>query len=147
MDLNRNFPEPAGTHGTTEVENLDFMAHAASHHFVISQNTHGGALVVNYPWDYTYTRAPDDAALIQLSLAYSTTNLPMYNGPSFPQGITNGADWYVATGTLQDWSYDQTDCIDVTIEISNTKWPAASTLDGFWNDNRQSLLNYVAAAR
>ncbi len=77
---------------------------------------------VNYLWDWTYTLAPDDAALIQMSLAYSTTNLPMYNG-SFPQGITNGADWYVATGTLQDWTYDQTDCIGATIEVSNTKWP------------------------
>ncbi len=146
IDLNRNFPEPAGTHPTTELENLNFMAHASANHFVISQNGHGGALVANYPWDYTYTRAPDDAALIRLSLEYSTYNLPMYNG-SFPQGITNGADWYVVDGSLQDWSYHATGCIDVTMEVSSLKWPAASTLDGFWDDNRESLLHYVAAAR
>ncbi len=146
VDLNRNFPLPAGTHPVQEIENLGFMAYANAHHFVISQNGHGGALVVNYPWDYTYTRAPDDAAIIQLSLEYSSWNLPMFNG-SFTDGITNGADWYPVNGSVQDWSYDQTDCIDVTIEVSNTKWPAASTLAGYWDDNRESLLHYIAAAR
>ncbi len=145
VDLNRNFPEPAGTHGTMETENIHFRTFAQNHHFVISENGHSGALVVNYPWDYTYTLAPDDAALIQLSLAYSTTNLPMYNG-SFPQGITNGADWYVALGTLQDWSYEMTGCIDVTVEYHNTKWPSESVLDGLWDENRQSLINFVKAA-
>ncbi|MFN2369699.1 MAG: M14 family zinc carboxypeptidase, partial [Candidatus Krumholzibacteriia bacterium] len=141
-----NYPEPAGTHPFAEQENLAYMDYALDHSFVVSQNGHGGALVGNYPWDYTYTRAPDDAALIALSLEYSTRNLPMYNG-SFPQGITNGADWDVITGSLQDWTYDVTGCINVTVEVSDTKWPAASTLDGYWEDNRESLLAYAAAAR
>ena len=144
VDLNRNFPEPAGQHSTQQPETLAFMQHALSKHFVVSLMGHGGALVVNYPWDYTYTRAPDDAALIQLSLEYSQHNLPMYNG-FFSQGITNGADWYVATGTLQDWVYDQTGCLDVTLEVSNTKWPSSSTLTSYWNDNRESLYAYVEA--
>jgi hypothetical protein len=145
-DLNRNFPEPDGRHAVQQPETLQFMAHALDHNFVISLNGHGGALVVNYPWDYTYTRAPDDAALIALGLEYSTHNLPMYNG-AFSQGITNGADWYVITGSLQDWSYARTGCIDLTIEVSNTKWPAATTLPNYWEDNRQSLLHFVRAAR
>lgn len=146
VDLNRNYPLPAGTHPVTESENLSFMAYANAHHFVISENYHGGALVVNYLWDYTYTLAPDDAALRKLSLEYSTYNLPMYNG-DFTQGITNGAAWYVITGSLQDWSYDQTGCIDETIEVSDTMWPAASKLVGFWNDNRESLMHFVKSAR
>ena len=146
VDLNRNFLEPAGTHGIQEIENIQYMNHAAAHHFVISINYHGGALVMNYPWDYTYTLAPDDAALQLLSLEYSTRNLPMYNG-AFPQGITNGAAWYVITGSLQDWNYDQTDCIDVTCEVSNTKWPADSAFAGFWDDNRESMIAYVRSAR
>lgn len=146
VDLNRNFPLPAGTHPITQHENLLFMAHAQAHHFVISLNYHGGALVMNYPWDYTYTLAPDNDALIKLSLEYSTRNLPMYNG-SFPQGITNGAAWYVITGSLQDWSYDQTDCIDVTCEVSNVKWPSNAALPGFWNDNRESMIAYARSAR
>lgn len=146
VDLNRNYPLPAGTDPVTQTENLAMMAYHNSHHFVIAENYHGGALVVNYLWDYTPTLTPDDAALRKLSLEYSTYNLPMYNG-SFAQGITNGYAWYVALGTLQDWTYDQTGCIGTTIEVSNTKWPAASTLVGFWNDNRESLMHFVKGAR
>lgn len=146
VDLNRNFPLPAGTDPVTETENLAFMAYANAHHFTISENYHGGALVVNYLWDYTPTLTADDAALRKLSLEYSTYNTPMYNG-AFTQGITNGYAWYIALGTLQDWSYDQTGCIDETIEVSTTKWPATGTLTTFWNDNRESLMHFVKSAR
>ncbi len=146
VDLNRNFADPAGTHPIQEIENLHFMEYANTSHFVISENGHSGALVVNYPWDYQYVLAPDDAALIQLSLEYSTYNLPMYNG-SFTQGITNGAEWYVVFGTLQDWSYFATGCIDVTIECNNLKWPPANQLDSLWDDNRESFLHFIKAAR
>jgi len=151
VDLNRNYPVPNGTIGddgtwTQEPETIAVRTFGETHHFVISENGHTGSLVVNYPWDYTYTRAPDDAALIALSLEYSTYNLPMYNG-DFPQGITNGADWYVVWGSLQDWSYHATGCIDVTIELSDSYAPPASQLDALWDDNRESLLHFVRAAR
>jgi hypothetical protein len=146
VDLNRNFPLPAGTDPVTATENLAFMSHANAHHFTISENYHGGALVVNYLWDYTPTLTSDDAALQKMSLEYSTYNTPMYNG-AFTQGITNGYAWYQALGTLQDWSYDQTGCIDATVEVSNTKWPATSTLTAFWNENRESLMHYAKTAR
>jgi hypothetical protein len=146
IDLNRNYPEPNPIHATREVETVHFMNYAAAHDFVISQNGHGGALVVNYPWDWTFDLSPDDAAIQLLSLEYSTTNLPMYNG-NWSEGIVNGAVWYVANGTLQDWSYDQTGCIDLTVELGNAKWPPAADLDDYWDDNRQSLLSFTAAAR
>ena len=146
VDLNRNFPEPAGTHPTQQIENLNFMAHASDNHFVISQNGHSGALVVNYPWDYTYDLTADNDAIIQLALEYSTYNQPMYDG-FFDQGITNGAEWYVVRGSLQDWSLYITGCIDLTVEISVTKWPTTSQLGRYWDDNRESLIHFVKAAR
>ena len=151
IDLNRNYPVPNGTIGddgtwTQEPETVAVRTFGEARHFVVSENGHTGTLVVNYPWDYTYTRAPDDAAIINLSLEYSTYNLPMYNGP-FTHGITNGADWYVVRGSLQDWSYQDTGCIDVTIELSTTYAPPASQLDTMWNNNRESFLHYIRAAR
>ncbi|MBD3220421.1 T9SS type A sorting domain-containing protein, partial [bacterium] len=142
VDLNRNFPEPSGTHPITERENLAYIAHALDNHFVVSLNYHGGALVMNYVWDYTYTLAPDNDACIEMCLDYSELNLPMYNG-NWDQGITNGAQWYRVDGSVQDWSYDQTDCIDTTCEVSNVKWPSNSSLPGFWDDNRESMLAYM----
>jgi hypothetical protein len=151
VDLNRNYPVPDGTIGddgtwNEEPETAAVRAFGAAHDFVVSMNGHTGALVVNYPWDYQYALAPDDAALIRLSLEYSTYNLPMYNG-DWPQGITNGAAWYVVHGSLQDWSYAQTGCIDVTVEMSDSYAPPAAQLDGLWDDNRESFLHYVKAAR
>ncbi len=145
VDLNRNFAEPAGTHGVLETENVHYRSLALNRHFVISENGHSGALVVNYPWDYTYDLNPDNDALIELSLDFSRTNLPMYNG-GFSQGITNGADWYITTGCVQDWSYEMTGCIDLTIEFHDTKWPSDTVLDGLWDDNRQSFMTFIKDA-
>jgi Zinc carboxypeptidase/Immune inhibitor A-like, MAM domain len=150
IDLNRNFPVPDGTIGddgtwTEEVETELFKNWGFNHSFVISKNGHSGATVVNYPWDFTYTLAPDDAAIQLLSLEFSTYNLPMYNG-NWYQGITNGAQWYRTWGCLQDWSYNETDCIDVTIEYHDMKTPPASYLDGLWDDNRESFMHWIKAA-
>jgi hypothetical protein len=150
-DLNRNFPVPDGSIGDDltydeEPEVIAYETYASGKHFVLGENGHAGALVVNYPWDYTYTLAPDNDALIQMSLEFSTYNLPMYNG-AFSRGITNGAAWYVVQGSLQDWAYHETGSFDVTIECSNTKWPAASALDGLWDDNRESYMRFIKSAR
>ncbi len=151
VDLNRNYPVPDGSIGgdgtwTEEVETAAFRSYGASRNFVISENGHGGALVVNYPWDFQYPLTVDHDAFVDLSIEYSKYNTPMYNG-AFPQGITNGAQWYIVKGSLQDWSYDETNCMDVTIEYENNKWPAASQLPSIWNDNRESFLHWIAAAR
>jgi hypothetical protein len=80
---------------------------------------------------------------IQAALTYSTTNTPMYNSTEFPQGITNGADWYIALGSLQDWVYAYNGCMDVTVELGNTKWPSSSTLPTYWEQNQESLTAYL----
>ncbi len=145
VDLNRNFPGPQGPL-VQQPENQAFIAYARAHSFALSANLHTGALVVNYPWDYSYDPTPDEASLIPLSLEYSSRNLPMYNGV-FSQGITNGADWYVTTGGLSDWTYDESGCLDVTLELSDAYAPAPAVLDSLWENNRASLLAYVDAAR
>ncbi len=151
MDLNRNFPVPDGSIGddgtyAEEPETIVIKNHGYTHNFVISENGHAGALVVNYVWDHTSVLAPDNDAIVLLCLEYSTYNLPMYNG-SFPQGITNGYAWYEVNGSLQDWSYHETGGIDNTIECSNAFMPPASTLDQLWNENRESFMHFIKAAR
>lgn len=151
-DLNRNFPVPDGSIGddgtwAEQAETIVFKNHAAGRHFAVSQVGHAGTLVVNYPWDHTYDLTPDDAAIQLLSLEYSSANLPMYESYEFPQGITNGALWYVVNGSLQDWAYHATGCVDLTIEMSGSYLPPANTLDYLWETNRQSLLNLIQAAR
>ncbi|TVQ82313.1 MAG: DUF2817 domain-containing protein [Phycisphaeraceae bacterium] len=156
VDLNRNFPDPYTSPNNStagrQPETAVIMNWSWAHNFVLSANIHTGALVVNYPFDNNpsgssiYTPTPDDDVMVALSLSYSEQNLPMYNNPSFPQGITNGADWYSISGGMQDWNYHYNNCMEVTLELSNVKNPPASTIPGFWNDNRESMLAYLEGA-
>ncbi len=155
IDLNRNFPDmyddpyddPAGR--APETQNV--MNWQLTHWTTLSANFHGGTLVCNYPYDNTpdggsyYWASPDDDAFRDICIDYSENNSPMYNG-SFPQGITNGADWYSITGGMQDWNYHWRGDMETTIELSNVKWPAATTLETYWNDNQESMLSYMERA-
>jgi len=125
------------------------MAWTRDHNPVISANFHGGALLINYPFDnnetgssvFSPTPDPDQDTFLSVSLSYAEKNEPMYNG-SFPNGVTNGAEWYAISGGMQDWNYSWYGNFQVTAEISNNKWPAANQLPTFWNDNRESMLAY-----
>jgi len=151
VDLNRNYPVPDGSIGedgtwTEEPETQAMKAWGFATNCVISQDGHSGAMVVNYPWDYTYTLAPDNNALIQLAEEYSYYNTPMWNG-DFYHGITNGAQWYVTEGSLQDWAYNETGSLHVIVEFSDSYAPAASQLDTYWANNRESFMHWIKAAR
>lgn len=162
-DLNRTFPDWPATYQDTifdgeplhdagrPVEVAHVMRWTAGQSFVLSANLHTGALVVNYPYDDNgqpagYAAAPDDALLVDVAMRYSQYNGPMWNSAVFPNGITNGADWYVIDGGMQDWNYRYAGCIEMTIELSNVKAPSAAQLPVFWDNNRESMLTYMEAA-
>ncbi len=164
IDLNRTFPtygidftttlfdgEPLGDTGR-QPEVIAVMNWYAAQGFTLAANFHTGSLVVNYPYDYEpgvssgqAAIAPDDVLFQNISLRFASLNPPMHASTSFQNGITNGSAWYSITGGLQDWSYRFLGSLHVTIELSDTKWPAASALDGYWADNQASMLAYLQA--
>jgi len=151
VDLNRNFPVPDGSQGEDgtydeEVETWQFKDWCFDQDFVISQDGHSGALVVNYPWDYTFDLTPDNETFILLSEEYSWYNQPMWNGDWY-HGITNGAQWSRTWGSLQDWSYHETGSMHVIVEFSDYYAPPAGQLDQYWDDNRESFMHWIKAAR
>ncbi|MCB5247737.1 MAG: carboxypeptidase regulatory-like domain-containing protein, partial [Candidatus Cloacimonetes bacterium] len=149
IDLNRNYPNYDGSlnSGAIQPETQALMDFANAHSFVFGINYHGGAEVVNYPWDYTYTLHPDDAWFISSSLVYASN--AQADGPSgyftsvSSNGITNGADWYVIAGGRQDWMNYTRNGREVTIECSLTKLPDASTMPDYWNYNYEAMLSYL----
>uniref|UniRef100_A0A803MTA0 Peptidase M14 domain-containing protein n=1 Tax=Chenopodium quinoa TaxID=63459 RepID=A0A803MTA0_CHEQI len=110
-----------------------------------------GALVANYPWDGTqdkrkeYYATPDDETFQLLASLYSQSHYNMSTSKEFPGGITNGAAWYPIYGGMQDWNYIHAGCFELTLEISDNKWPNASELPTIWEYNKMSMLNLVAA--
>ncbi len=152
-DLNRNFPDriddPYNTGEGRQQETQVLMDFFATHSPIHAGVFHTGALVMNYPYDgnpereSVYTACPDDEWYIEVSLAYSIENEPMYTNWEFENGISNGADWYDIYGGIQDWSYTWMGCRNVTIELSNTYWPNENELPQYWDDNRESMLAYL----
>ena len=45
---------------------------------------------------------------------------------------------------MQDWNYLHSNCFETTIELSCCKYPAATEMEGEWNNNRNSLLAYTS---
>ncbi|KAF8025010.1 hypothetical protein BT93_F2000 [Corymbia citriodora subsp. variegata] len=110
-----------------------------------------GALVANYPWDGTedkrryYFASPDDEAFRFMASIYSRSHRNMSLSKEFEGGITNGAAWYPIYGGMQDWNYIHGGCFELTLEVSDNKWPNASELPTLWEYNKMSMLNLVAS--
>jgi hypothetical protein len=156
VDMNRAFPDriddSVNTTAGREPEIAAVMNWTAAHNFIMSANFHGGTMVVNYPFDGSYsgqsvnTPTPEDTWFRYVSEQYSVTNTPMYTGP-FTHGITNGCAWYNINGGMQDWNYVWMGCKEVTIELSTVKRPPSTQLEQFWQDNRLSMRNYLLQAQ
>ncbi len=146
-DLNRNFPDISNRNGNTvdgrQIENQHVMKFQASRQFSLSANFHGGTIVVNYPWDSTYDRHPLDAFIKELSIGYAELNPEMRSSREFAGGITNGADWYVVKGGMQDWSSFFYNDLQVTVELSHAKWPRYDDIPSFYQSNRDSMIYFM----
>jgi len=151
-DLNRNFPDPrSGLYpgGTRQKETTIMMEYADTRHFILGINYHGGAEVVNYPWD-TWTSSQrkhaDNNWYAQISRQYA--DLVQAVAPSNylrdqNNGITFGGDWYVIDGGRQDYMNYWQNCRELTLEVSNTKMPQSENLPNYWNWNRGAMLSYI----
>ncbi|KAI8441905.1 hypothetical protein MSG28_005582 [Choristoneura fumiferana] len=160
IDLNRNFPDqfgPTSDNQKMEPETKAVIDWSLSIPFVLSANLHGGSLVANYPYDGNPDMrsgeallAPDNAEFEHLAHLYSNTHHKMHLGlpckgfpERFPDGITNGAKWYVLAGGMQDWNYLHTSDMELTLELGCFKFPPAEDLPSYWEDNREALIAYI----
>lgn len=154
VDLNRNYPDPQnGQHPDNNVwqeETVAFMDFATQHHFVMAANFHGGAEVVNYPWDTWATLSVDDTWWQYVSREYADT-VHVHSGSGYMtlenNGVTNGFAWYEANGGRQDYMNYWQHCRESTIELSDTKTPSSSLLPTYWEYNWRSFILYMKEAR
>lgn len=148
VDLNRDFPDFStsdnqDTLGKRAPETQAVMKWQSQHNFRLSANFHGGAEVVNYPWDTAAEKFPEEELVKDLSLEYA--HLAPYIGAStaFENGITNGYAWYEVNGGMQDWSIYYRKDFQVTVELSDIKWPEYSTIEYYYQQNRPALIGLI----
>ena len=151
VDLNRHFPDfDDGAHpdgASYYQDECQWMMDLAQEHlFTMGANYHGGAEVMNYPWDTYQPVHPDDAWWQYVSLEYVRLARQVYSSymsDTESNGITNGYAWYTITGSRQDYMNYYGQCREITIECSTTKTPSASQLPNFWNYNHNSMLALI----
>ncbi len=147
-DLNRNFPRIDNVPTSIEPEIQIMMDYAEQIGFTMSANGHSGAELINYPWDFwnsSQNMTADDAWWQHVSWIYAD-NAHQNSPPGYfigtGNGVTNGGDWYVITGSRQDYmNYFQYNR-EVTLEWTNVKKVDADQLNAYWDYNKQALLDY-----
>lgn len=152
VDMNRNYPDCIdGEHPDDKEYALEtelFMRLADDCQFTMSANYHGGAEVINYPWDNQTALHVDDAWWRKVSRQYA--DLAHDKNPGYmtdrDNGVTNGAEWYVINGSRQDYMNYYQQCREVTVECSSTKCPPASDLPLYWEYNRNSIYAFLNQA-
>ena len=150
VDLNRNYPNPfGGAKPAVQQENQAMIDYFDAHNFRLSANLHGGAEVMNYPWDsYTSLQNPHPQAawwqeVCKRFVDTSRTYSPNHFKDTYNCGYTAGGDWYVITGGRQDYFNYYNGCLELTMEVSTTKKLSTSQLPAYWNLLQHSLVNYI----
>ncbi|MDR1345767.1 MAG: T9SS type A sorting domain-containing protein [Bacteroidales bacterium] len=155
-DINRSFPQlssliAGSSSGSYEPEVQAMMNFFNTHHFVMSANLHGGTELFNYPWDnYTTTQRPhpDHNWFYYVGRNFANTchaqNNSYFTGEN--NGVTEGGDWYVITGSQQDWANYAAHCKEVSIEVNNNKVVKNNNLNPLWNYTHQAFLDYIEEA-
>ncbi len=152
VDINRNFPDPRVSIGPQQVETQIMMNFATSRHFTLSANFHGGAELVNYPWDTwnsTSRTHADNDWFVHVSRQYADSAhavAPLGYLNQENNGITNGGDWYIVAGGRQDYMNWWHHCREITIELSDVKLLATEQLNNLWNYNRAGLITFLQSA-
>lgn len=152
-DLNRCFPvvgAPVAKQAyEPEVEAM--MSFMESHNFTLAANLHGGAEVFNYPWDswMTWQRTHADKEWWNYVGRSFADTCHKYN-PSYmsieDNGVTPGGDWYVITGSMQDYHNYFVGTRHVTIEVGDYKVTPSYQLPLYWEYVKSSLLNLIGEA-
>lgn len=157
VDMNRNYPFLPGVNGEANVqpETQAIINWVADKHFVMSANFHGGAELTNYPWDSwdSDTRSHADDTWFQY-ICQNYVNTCQIQDPTYMVGetaynpgcgpVTEGGDWYVITGSRQDYMNYYQHCREVTMEVHFDKVVTSSSeLPTYWTNSKDALLDYI----
>ncbi|MDR2980486.1 MAG: carboxypeptidase regulatory-like domain-containing protein [Bacteroidales bacterium] len=149
VDLNRNFPKIFGMEGETyEPETEAFMEFFEKHRFTLSAAIHGGAELVNYPWDSYKSflmEHPDRDWWVMVGTRFVTNcqNIYPQHMSTVPSGVVAGGDWYVVFGSRQDYVTHYQYGREFTIEISESKVLPSESMHTLWGITKEAFLDFI----
>uniref|UniRef100_A0A8C7GTV0 Peptidase M14 domain-containing protein n=1 Tax=Oncorhynchus kisutch TaxID=8019 RepID=A0A8C7GTV0_ONCKI len=133
-----------------------------SHPFVLGANFQGGERFVAYPYDNHHLTKTDQITLSDcvcvfvcyrwLAISYASTHLSMTytshgschgNDITGGVGIVNRAKWQPVTGSMNDFSYLHTNCLELSVFLGCDKFPHQSELVIEWEKNREAMLTFM----
>ncbi|XP_071013113.1 inactive carboxypeptidase-like protein X2 [Oncorhynchus clarkii lewisi] len=98
-------------------------------------------------------RATADASFFRwLAISYASTHLSMTytshgschgNDITGGVGIVNRAKWQPVTGSMNDFSYLHTNCLELSVFLGCDKFPHQSELVIEWEKNREAMLTFM----
>lgn len=159
IDLNRNFYHDEvnaaiycdnETNQVYEVETLSMMEWSKKTKFTLVITYHTGDVGINVPFDYPKAKYSSDGQanptnkhdlFLEIANFYVENNKYMAETSSFPSGVINGAEWYVAEHTMPDWRFLATNVPELTIELSFKMHPTREELEKIWLDNKDAMIN------
>ncbi|NWV04453.1 AEBP1 protein, partial [Ptilonorhynchus violaceus] len=95
---------------------------------------------------------PDHAVFRWLAISYASAHLTMtetFRGGCHAQdvtdtmGIVQGAKWHPRAGSMNDFSYLHTNCLELSLYLGCDKFPHESELQQEWENNKESLLTFM----
>ncbi|XP_012294639.2 adipocyte enhancer-binding protein 1 isoform X1 [Aotus nancymaae] len=95
---------------------------------------------------------PDHAVFRWLAISFASAHLTLtepYRGGCQAQdytsgmGIVNGAKWNPRSGTINDFSYLHTNCLELSFYLGCDKFPHESELPREWENNKEALLTFM----
>ncbi|XP_057674693.1 adipocyte enhancer-binding protein 1 [Corythoichthys intestinalis] len=95
---------------------------------------------------------PDEVMFRWLAMSYAHSHLSMTevqrgschgDDVTLGQGVTNRAGWKPVVGSMNDFSYLHTNCMEISVFLGCDKFPHESELPMEWENNREALLSFI----
>ncbi len=148
VDINRHFPTSGAELDRSvqkEPECQAVMDLIDTCQFVLSANCHGGAELLNYPYDFGNVRHADDAWMEYVYRKFANTVHDV--DPSYltggNDGIIRGWTWYEIQGSRMDYNTWFGRIREVTFEASTSKLLEESKLNDYWDCYYEACLEYI----
>ncbi|KAM8865036.1 adipocyte enhancer-binding protein 1 [Synchiropus picturatus] len=115
------------------------------------EDTRGGGYQYSEPEDEPRA-IPDESLFRWLAISYASTHLAMMQNFHTScqgdtavggHGIVNRAKWRPVSGSMNDFSYLHTNCLELSMFLGCDKFPHQSDLSYEWEKNREAMLVFM----